>query len=366
MPPSIRLRNVTKSYDELAVNDLSLDIEEGEFLTLLGPSGCGKTTTLRLISGFERLDRGSIYIGETLVNHIPPFRRNVNTVFQNYALFPHMSVFDNIAYSLTLKRMNRREIAQKVHQMLDRVGLPAKVRNMPHELSGGERQRVALARALINEPAVLLLDEPLGALDAKLRRAMQIELKHVQRSLGITFIFVTHDQEEALIMSDRIAVMQKGRILQVGAPSDVFERPNCRFVAAFTGIDNQLHGTVMQISESGISIALTGGLHWTAAGRPADEIRVGGPVTAVVRPQKIGIHLSPRCPAPPGHNVAPAVLKEVIYAGTIVRFIVQLDNGAELLVENVPENLSFDYHTVYPGRPMSLHVPEAALLLYPG
>ena len=224
MAPVVRLNCVTKRFGELeAVKELTLEVEEGEFLTLLGPSGCGKTTTLRLISGFEVPDDGEVVIEGELVNMLPPFRRNVNTVFQNYALFPHLNVFNNVAYSLSIKRRPRTEIRARVAEMLKRVGLSDKVRSLPSELSGGQMQRVALARVLINEPRLLLLDEPLAALDAKLRRAMQLELKHMQARLGISFIYVTHDQEEALIMSDRVAVLEAGRLQQLGTPAEIFE-----------------------------------------------------------------------------------------------------------------------------------------------
>ncbi len=363
MVASVRLTNVSKRFDELeAVRELSLSVEEGEFLTLLGPSGCGKTTTLRIISGFEVPDEGSVLIDDKVVNHVPPFRRNVNTVFQNYALFPHMTVFENVAYGLSLRKAPRGQIAKKVHEMLERVGLVAKARNMPRELSGGEMQRIALVRALINEPRVLLLDEPLGALDAKLRYAMQLELKHMHKNLGITFILVTHDQEEALVMSDRIGVMKSGRMLQLDTPREIFERPGSRFVAEFIGTGNLLQGTVSARSGSGGKIALGETRAWEAAAIP-DEIPVGARVAVVMRPQKIGLYLDHPPQPPAGCNVVRASLQEIFYAGSIVRFFVDI-GGATLLVENIPENLPFDYLSIRPGAALTLHVPASALLIY--
>jgi spermidine/putrescine ABC transporter ATP-binding subunit len=364
MAASVQLTNVSKRFDKLeAVKELSLGVEEGEFLTLLGPSGCGKTTILRIISGFEVPDEGAVYIGGKIVNHVPPFRRNVNTVFQSYALFPHMNVFENVAYGLTLKAAPRREIASKVHDMLERVGLVAKAKRMPRELSGGEMQRIALVRALINEPRVLLLDEPLGALDAKLRHAMQLELKHMHKKLGITFILVTHDQEEALVMSDRIGVMKSGQMLQLDTPREIFERPTNRFVAEFIGTGNQLSGTVTAREGAGGKVAAGNGRVWRVAAIP-EEIAVGTRVTVIMRPQKIGVYRDQGPPVPKDCNVLQATLKEIVYAGSVVRFFVDIGDGTTLQAENIPENLLFDYLTLAPGTALSLHVPAAALLLY--
>src|SRR5690349_21656376 len=243
--PSVELRSVTKRFDDLvAVDDLSLDLAAGEFFTLLGPSGCGKTTTLRMIAGFERPSEGEIRIEGVDVAGAPPHRRPTNTVFQSYALFPHLSVEDNVAFGLRRKRIARDEIAGRVAAELERVGLSAEAKRRPAQLSGGMQQRVALARALVNLPKVLLLDEPLGALDLKLRKGLQVELKRIQREVGITFVYVTHDQEEALTMSDRIAVMSRGRVEQVGTPEEVYERPATTFVAGFIGVSNLMPASV--------------------------------------------------------------------------------------------------------------------------
>ena len=243
--PSVTLESVTKRFgDFVAVDDLDLEIASGEFFTLLGPSGCGKTTTLRMIAGFEEPSNGVVSIdGENQVGR-PPYKRPTNTVFQSYALFPHLSVGDNVGYGLKRKGVDSAEITKRVDAELERVGLPTEKNRRPAQLSGGQQQRVALARALVNLPKVLLLDEPLGALDLKLRKGLQIELKRIQREVGITFVYVTHDQEEALTMSDRIAVMNRGKIEQVSDPEDVYERPTTTFVAGFIGVSNLMPGAV--------------------------------------------------------------------------------------------------------------------------
>lgn len=363
MAPVVRLNCVTKRFGELeAVKELTLEVEEGEFLTLLGPSGCGKTTTLRLISGFEVPDDGEVVIEGELVNMLPPFRRNVNTVFQNYALFPHLNVFNNVAYSLSIKRRPRTEIRARVAEMLKRVGLSDKVRSLPSELSGGQMQRVALARVLINEPRLLLLDEPLAALDAKLRRAMQLELKHMQARLGISFIYVTHDQEEALIMSDRVAVLEAGRLQQLGTPAEIFERPANLFVADFLGTANFFEGTVTKVSPGGCRIALHNGMRIEATGVP--ELAEGANVTVTVRPQKIqvaldGADLSAKV------NAFSGTLKEVIYEGTLVRLILALPGELTLEVQSLPESLPFAYRELIPGHRLAVHLPPETILVYP-
>ncbi|HEY9012138.1 MAG TPA: spermidine/putrescine ABC transporter ATP-binding protein, partial [Devosia sp.] len=241
----VRLDRITKRFHEVvAVDDLSLDIQHGEFFSMLGPSGCGKTTTLRMIGGFEEASEGTIYLGDADVTGLPPFKRDVNTVFQNYALFPHLTVFENVAFGLRRKKVAAGEIGTRVREMLELVELPGYEKRKPTQLSGGQQQRVALARALINHPRVLLLDEPLGALDLKLRKQMQLELKRIQTEVGITFIYVTHDQEEAMTMSDRIAVMRAGHIEQLGTSEELYERPKTAFVAGFLGVSNLLEGAV--------------------------------------------------------------------------------------------------------------------------
>src|SRR6476661_4627874 len=244
---SVSLRGVSKRFDDLvAVDDLSLDLGRGEFFTLLGPSGCGKTTTLRMVAGFERPTAGEIRIEGEDVAHLPPHKRPTNTVFQSYALFPHLSVEDNVGFGLKRKKVDKAEIKKRVAAELERVGLASEGNRRPSMLSGGMQQRVALARALVNLPKVLLLDEPLGALDLKLRKELQVELKRIQREVGITFVYVTHDQEEALTMSDRIAVMNHGRVEQVSPPVEVYERPTTTFVAGFIGVSNLMPATVVE------------------------------------------------------------------------------------------------------------------------
>ena len=301
---AVRLRGLRKAYgDVVAVDGVDLEIAAGEFFTLLGPSGSGKTTTLRLIAGFERPDEGHIELGGRDVSRDPPYARDVNTVFQDYALFPHMTVADNVAYGLRVKGVPKRERSGRVEEVLRRMRLPGLGGRKPAQLSGGQRQRVALARALVNRPDVLLLDEPLGALDLKLRQEMQLFLKSLQQDLGITFVYVTHDQDEALTMSDRLAVFNQGRIEQLGAPAEVYERPESAFVAGFVGVSNELERD--------------GRLY-------------------AVRPEKI--HLSDAGAAPVGGMVAePGRIREVVYAGMITRFVVDLDRGGELQV--VRQNL---------------------------
>ena len=243
--PDVRLETVVKRFDGVvAVDGITLEIPSGSFFALLGPSGCGKTTTLRMIGGFEEPDEGAIYLGDRDVVGLPPYRRDVNTVFQSYALFPHLSIFDNVAFGLRRKGVDKTHVKGRVDEMLRLVGLEGLGSRRPRQLSGGQQQRVALARALVNRPQVLLLDEPLGALDLKLRKQMQLELKAIQHDLGLTFVHVTHDQEEAMTMADAIAVMNRGRIEQLGPPTELYERPATAFVAGFLGVSNLLHGSV--------------------------------------------------------------------------------------------------------------------------
>ncbi|NTW38492.1 MAG: ABC transporter ATP-binding protein [Cellulomonadaceae bacterium] len=303
---AVRLRGVRKQFgDVVAVDGVDLDVYDGEFITLLGPSGSGKTTVLRMIAGFEAPTEGTVELGGVDVTRRAPFERDVNTVFQDYALFPHMTVLDNVAYGLRVKRVGRRERLARATEALASVRLEGYGGRKPAQLSGGQRQRVALARALVNRPKVLLLDEPLGALDLKLREQMQVELKAIQRQVGITFLFVTHDQEEALTMSDRIAVFSGGRIEQVGSPAEVYERPATGFVAGFVGTSNLLEGDVAQRV-------------------------VGRPGTWSVRPEKIRIQPSGTAPGP-GEHGAPGTVREVVYVGSATRFMVDLDAGGSLV-----------------------------------
>ncbi len=281
--PAVRLSGVTKAFNEMvAVRDISLDIHDGEFFSLLGPSGCGKTTTLRMIAGFEFPTEGSIRIHGDEVALSPPNKRPVNTVFQSYALFPHMSVYDNVAFGLKMAKVPAAEIAERTRRALDQVQLGQRADARPSQLSGGMQQRVALARALVNEPKVLLLDEPLGALDLKLRQAMQVELKELQNRVGITFIYVTHDQEEALTMSDRIGVMHEGSLLQVGTPEEIYERPQSRFVADFIGEINLVDATVVDAG----TVELPGGQRVaTVIDNPN-----GSAVTLAIRPERFELY----------------------------------------------------------------------------
>lgn len=310
--PAVRLADVCRYFGDVrAVDHVTLDIHDGEFFSLLGPSGSGKTTCLRLIAGFEQPTSGSILLHGQEVANLPPYDRDVNTVFQDYALFPHMTVGDNIAYGLMIKKVPKPERTKQVLEMLELVRLPGMASRKPSQLSGGQRQRVALARALINHPRVLLLDEPLGALDLKLRQEMQVELKNIQEQVGITFIFVTHDQEEALTMSDRLAVFNHGKIEQVGTPAEIYERPATSFVAGFVGVSNLLSGKVAQ--------KIT-----------------GSPDIFSVRPEKIRL-CPPETPTPTDSYEAQGIVRDVIYLGINTRYLVELDGGGDLTI--VAQNL---------------------------
>ena len=311
--PSVELEGVSKRFGELvAVRDLSLTLAAGEFFTLLGPSGCGKTTTLRMVAGFEQPTAGRVLIdGEDMADR-PAYRRPTNTVFQSYALFPHLSVADNVAFGLRRKKVAKDEIARRVETELERVGLAREADRRPNQLSGGQQQRVALARALVNLPKVLLLDEPLGALDLKLRKGLQIELKRIQRDVGITFVYVTHDQEEALTMSDRIAVMNHGAIEQIGGPEDVYERPATPFVAGFIGVSNLL---------------------------PAEVVAANGQGSyASVRPEKLRLE-DPDTPPTADHPSVQGVIESTLYLGTATQVIVRVGDDVPItvLVPNADE-----------------------------
>jgi spermidine/putrescine transport system ATP-binding protein len=340
---AIELRGVVKMYQSdgetvAAVRGVDLSIAEGEFFSLLGPSGCGKTTTMRMIAGFDEPTEGQIILHGSDVVGVPPNRRDVNMVFQSYALFPHMSVFENVAFGLRRKNTPKDEVTRRVREMLEIVDLAGREKRRPRELSGGQQQRVALARALVNHPRALLLDEPLGALDLKLRQAMQVELKRIQREVGITFVYVTHDQGEALTMSDRIAVMNDGVIEQLGPPRQVYERPATAFVAGFIGTSNVLSGTVARtdgetaVIEPGpgerILVPWPGGRSGSVGrGKPASA--AGGTVELTVRPEKIAIGLHP-----PGGEVCAlrGTVTEVVYLGTFTNYTVRTSTGAEVVV----------------------------------
>jgi len=304
---AVRFEGVVKRFgDVTAVDHVDLTVREGEFFSMLGPSGSGKTTCLRMIAGFETPDEGRIYLGDTDVSRLAPYDRDVNTVFQDYALFPHMTVTENVAYGLAVRKVPRAERRAAVAEALEMVRLPELGSRKPAQLSGGQRQRVALARALVNRPRVLLLDEPLGALDLKLRQAMQIELKHIQQSVGLTFIYVTHDQEEALTMSDRLAVFNQGQVEQLGSPAEVYEKPATAFVAGFVGTSNILQGEAAQVV-TGSGDAFT------------------------IRPEKIAFG-SPDDPIADDEYGATGHVADVVYLGAITRYIVDLERGGHLVV----------------------------------
>ncbi|MBQ9091988.1 MAG: ABC transporter ATP-binding protein [Anaerotignum sp.] len=320
--PIIVLEGVEKRFgSNLVVKNLDLEVAEGEFLTLLGPSGCGKTTTLRMIAGFEEASAGIIKVEGERVENKEPFERNVNTVFQNYALFPHMTVFNNIAYGLTIKKVPKAEINERVTEMLKMVQMEPYAKRKPDELSGGQKQRVAIARALVNRPKVLLLDEPLGALDLKLRKQMQIELKRLQKKLGITFIYVTHDQEEALTMSDRIAVMHDGILEQLAVPTEIYEHPKTRFVAGFIGESNIFDGKVAAKDGDLLTVE-------TAEGNLqviGSDFTVGEEMHVSIRPEYLEVSA-----APVAGFTLEGKIKDFIYQGSVVKTAVDLKGGMEV------------------------------------
>ena len=329
--PSIELQNVRKTFGEfVAVDDLSLTVAPGEFLTLLGPSGCGKTTTLRMIGGFELPTAGSVRINGEEMGNRPPYRRPVNTVFQNYALFPHLNVGRNVGYGLEMARVPKAERARRVADALAMVRLPDVEKRKPYELSGGQQQRVALARALINRPQVLLLDEPLGALDLKLRKAMQLELKRLNSEVGATFVYVTHDQEEALTMSDRIAVMSEGRILQIGSPDEIYERPRSRFVADFIGQTNFLTGSFVVVDGGLATIDVPGAGH--VRGRISEGMHPIGNLTMAVRPERVFLEADLEGGAAAGWNRIKGVVADVVYLGTHTQYVFAIGSEQTLVV----------------------------------
>ena len=310
--PAVRLDRVSRAFGEVrAVDGVSLEVAAGEFFSLLGPSGSGKTTCLRMVAGFERPSSGRVFLFGRDVTGLAPYERDVNTVFQDYALFPHLTVAENVGYGLKIRKLAKPEIVRRVEEALELVRLPGFGRRKPSELSGGQRQRVALARALVNRPQVLLLDEPLGALDLKLRKQMEVELKGIQQQVGISFLYVTHDQEEALTLSDRLAVFNHGRIEQVGTPAEVYERPKTAFVAGFVGVSNLLTGEA--------ALALN-----------------GSPASFVVRPEKIRLCPSGEEPSA-GECAADGTVREVFYLGVHTRYLVDLDLGQQVTV--VAQNL---------------------------
>jgi spermidine/putrescine transport system ATP-binding protein len=332
--PSVALRNVTKRFDDFtAVDDLSLTLGQGEFFTLLGPSGCGKTTTLRMIAGFERPTSGEIAIEGEDVAALPPHKRPTNTVFQSYALFPHLSVEKNVAFGLKRKRVGKDEIAERVATELQRVGLAREAGRRPSQLSGGMQQRVALARALVNLPKVLLLDEPLGALDLKLRKGLQVELKRIQREVGITFVYVTHDQEEALTMSDRIAVMNRGHVEQVSIPEEVYDRPTTSFVAGFIGVSNLMPARVTGPGR----VKLDSGPEIDAE---TGSLRAGEGCAAVVRPEKLKVTMPGEDVVAENEPQVEGIVESSLYLGTSTQIAVNLGGEVRMtvLIPNADES----------------------------
>jgi spermidine/putrescine transport system ATP-binding protein len=325
----VRLVEVVKRFgDVAAVDHINLEVQDGEFFSLLGPSGCGKTTTLRMIGGFEEPTSGLIELQGQDVTWLPPYRRNVNTVFQNYALFPHLTIFENVAFGLRRKGVKGGDVKSRVTEMLELVELPGFEKRKPTQISGGQAQRVALARALINRPAVLLLDEPLGALDLKLRKQMQVELKRIQQEVGITFIYVTHDQEEAMTMSDRIAVMNKGRYEQLGDPESLYERPTTRFVAGFLGVSNLLPGTITGTADDYAVVRLDDD---TNVRVPKALTNGSTAVDVGVRPEKIRL-VSEGADAPSSSNVLSGVVRDASYVGVSTQYIVETPSGRRVAV----------------------------------
>ncbi|MEH1786004.1 ABC transporter ATP-binding protein [Nostoc sp.] len=329
-PLDVELRSVFKFFNqEPAVNGIDLDVRQGEFFSILGPSGCGKTTTLRLIAGFEIADAGKVLIQGQSMTNVPPYRRPVNTVFQSYALFNHLNVWNNIAFGLRLKKIPKSKIESRVQEALKLVKMESLRSRFPNQLSGGQQQRVALARALVNRPTVVLLDEPLGALDLKLRKEMQVELSNLHKDLGLTFVMVTHDQEEALSLSDRIAVMNQGKIEQVGTPSQIYERPQTSFVADFIGDTNLFSGEIVAVDSSNVQISTKTGLSIIISRAEDTPTELSQAVVVSVRPEKIQLSLyPPNLPA----NCFEGRLINVMYLGTHVNYVVELTNGISIHV----------------------------------
>lgn len=355
----VQLEGVNKYFGKNhVVKNLNLSVEEGEFLTLLGSSGCGKTTTLRMIAGFEEPTSGSILVEGQAVEEKEPFERNVNTVFQSYALFPHKTIYDNVAYGLKMKKVPKTEIARRVKEIMALVQLSGFEERYPSQLSGGQKQRVAIARALINRPRVLLLDEPLGALDLKLRKQMQLELKRLQRKLNITFIYVTHDQEEALTMSDRIAVMHDGILDQLGTPEEIYEQPRTKFVATFIGETNIFEGNIKELAMGRVAVRIENGvIRGCGYGFSRNEY-----ITVSVRPEKMKFSAAPV----KGFQLE-AQVKDYVYAGSVVKCIAVLQNGMEIKMdrlagEELPEPGSIIHPWWEEKDAVLLHNPENQVL----
>ncbi|EKE01035.1 MAG: hypothetical protein ACD_21C00235G0003 [uncultured bacterium] len=341
----IELRGVSKRFGSYqALHETNISIRNGEFITLLGPSGCGKTTMLRLISGFEKPDTGRIFIGGRDVTDLPPEKRHLNMVFQSYALFPHMTVYENVAFGLRCKKVAAAEIQQRVIDVLRMVKLDQLAERKPNQLSGGQQQRVAIARAVVNEPIVLLLDEPLSALDYNLRKNMQIELKQLQRRLGITFIFVTHDQEEALSMSDRVAVMNEGYVEQLGTPKDVYEEPTNLYVAEFIGETNIFSTEILETYDNKFVVEIEGKRFVLNNKR---DLKTGQQIHVVVRPEDVAVWGESEITAEEKQNMLPGIVEQVIYKGSTVDLIVRLASGKKIAAAEFfnEDDEKLDYHT---------------------
>jgi spermidine/putrescine transport system ATP-binding protein len=352
----VQLVELVKRFgDIVAVDGITLDMPSGEFFSLLGPSGCGKTTTLRMIAGFERPTEGQILLDGVDVARVPPHRRQVNTVFQNYALFPHLNVEKNVSFGLRYKDVSKEELTDRVRRALSLVRLEGFEKRRPNQLSGGQQQRVALARALILNPSVLLLDEPLGALDAKLRKALQLELKAIQEEVGITFIYVTHDQEEALTMSDRIAVMSEGRIEQVGTPREVYEEPATAYVADFLGVSNLMDGSARGSAGDGRCRVRLGEFEVLAGQGEEDAL---GEVKLVIRPERVELEAQ----GASGENRVPAMVERSVYVGSILQLIVRLAHGEAIQVWIQNRGDGEDYPQ---GTAITAHLPVQALRVLP-
>ncbi|MFC8175471.1 MULTISPECIES: ABC transporter ATP-binding protein [unclassified Streptomyces] len=347
----VRLTGISKTYGSFtAVHPLDLTVPQGSFFALLGASGCGKTTTLRMIAGLEDPSTGTVFLGDTDVTDLPPYKRPVNTVFQSYALFPHMDISENIAFGL--RRRGIKSVKPQVDAMLELVQLGDKARHKPHQLSGGQQQRVAVARALINHPQVLLLDEPLGALDLKLRRQMQLELKRIQTEVGITFVHVTHDQEEAMTMADQVAVMNGGRVEQLGAPADLYENPRTTFVANFLGTSNLIEAEVLETG-SDVLVTAGGGRLRVPGGRCTPAVRAGGRLLVGVRPEKISLtHADDAGAIADGRNRVTGRIADSSFIGVSTQYVVNSPAGAELQVYE--QNVERDTRLV-PGAEVVLH-----------
>jgi spermidine/putrescine transport system ATP-binding protein len=328
---TVKIENISKKFDKVEVlKNVSLEIKKGEFFSLLGPSGCGKTTLLRIIAGFEYPNTGTVFLDDTNITNLPPEKRPVNTIFQNYALFPHLTVFENVAFSLRLKKKSEAEIQKIVFEKLELARLEDHSKKYPNQLSGGQKQRVAIARALVNEPNVLLLDEPLSALDAKLRQRMLIELDTIHDKIGITFVFVTHDQQEALSVSDRIAVMHEGDILQIGTPSEIYESPKNSFVADFIGETNFIEGKITELDGNYCCMNSEFGKIWIY--KDKSEMQVGSKIKLTIRPEKIRITKTIPAMTTDKINILTGKVDELIYTGFLTKFFVEIEDGVLMKV----------------------------------